>query len=170
MVVKNYYSISDKYSDFFDGLKTTKRIGANQPNPLDENDQTITDINITDINNYKKNKQKKIFTGSDCFEAFWKSYSSSRKGSKETASKAYQKALDRDTAGNILKGAKSYAESAESRGKYGKGCAAWLNDDRWIIDYPREEKPTDKQTPDDIFSTDKTIEEMKKEDDEWSPF
>lgn len=72
------------------------------------------------------------------FEEMWKVFPKTRIGSKDKAYKAFQKALDRASGGDILRGAKAYAVSEEAlknNGHFAKGCAAWLNDDRWTHDY-----------------------------------
>lgn len=104
------------------------------------------------------------------FENFWSIYPKGRKGSKEKSFKAWQKAISRGNLEDIYQGALAYSQSSEGKGKYVKGCAAWLNDDRWNNYYQREELPTDYQTAEDIFSGDRDLAEIKKEAKEWSAF
>lgn len=72
------------------------------------------------------------------FDTFWGLFPNQRKGNKQKAQAAYIKALQRDSAINILEGVKNYAVSREVKDGFAKGCAAWLNDDRWRNDYARE--------------------------------
>lgn len=85
--------------------------------------QEKTKQDITDI---KKKYQKE-------FEEFWKEYPKQRAGSKEKAYTSYCKAIDKNkiTTEKLLEVVKRYAVSKEVREGYAKGCAAWLNDDRF---------------------------------------
>jgi uncharacterized protein YdaU (DUF1376 family) len=77
---------------------------------------------------------KDIIVGSDFLE-FWKIYPKQRAGSKTKALHAYTKALKRATKEEIFNGLEKYRRSSEVSGGFAKGCAAWLNDDRWTTDY-----------------------------------
>lgn len=80
------------------------------------------------------------------FDEFWKIYPKKRAGSKERALKAFKKACGKDNPENIIAGAEMYAVSDEAtreEGKYAKGAAAWLNDDRWMNQY----QPGEQQKP-----------------------
>ena len=89
--------------------------------------------NIENINIEKKeiSKEKKEF------EDFWAMYPKQRAGSKAKALVAYLKVLKekRATEEHLLAKVKEYANSREVREGYAKGCAAWLNDDRFNSDY-----------------------------------
>ena len=76
------------------------------------------------------------------FAEFWSAYPKQRAGSKEKALKAYIKAIDERKAEppQILNACKCYAESREVLEGYAKGCAAWLNDDRYLCDYGQQVK------------------------------
>lgn len=99
---------------------------------LDYNN-TKTTSNTEIINNTKKeiSKEKKEF------EDFWAIYPKQRAGSKAKALVAYLKVLKekRATEEHLLAKVKEYANSREVREGYAKGCAAWLNDDRFNSDY-----------------------------------
>lgn len=71
------------------------------------------------------------------FEKFWVTFPKKRIGNKEKSFQAYSKALKekRGTMEGIQDGAERYAKSDEVRRGFAKGCAAWLNDDRWNSDY-----------------------------------
>ena len=71
------------------------------------------------------------------FDRFWNIYPKQRAASKEKAKIAYRKALTRATGEEIFQGCLKYSASDEVRNGYAKGCAAWLNDDRWKVDYSR---------------------------------
>lgn len=73
------------------------------------------------------------------FDDFWKLFPKQRAGSREKGEAAYAKALKRDTEENIFHGLKNYTASAEVKKGFAKGCAAWLNDDRWKTDYQPSE-------------------------------
>lgn len=71
------------------------------------------------------------------FPVFWKHFPTQRKGSRSKALTAYRAAMKRADEAAIIKGLMSYLESAEVARGFAKGAAAWLNDDRWTIDYTR---------------------------------
>lgn len=67
------------------------------------------------------------------FDEFWNLFPRRRRGNKTKAETSYRKILseNRATENEILNGVKNYAKSQEVANGYAKGCAAWLNDDRW---------------------------------------
>lgn len=89
-------------------------------------------------NNIDNNKEKKeISKEKKEFENFWAMYPKQRAGSKQKALVAYLKVLKekRATEEHLLAKVKEYANSREVREGFAKGCAAWLNDDRFNSDY-----------------------------------
>lgn len=76
------------------------------------------------------------------FDEFWELYPRQRRGNKQKAKVAYEKAIkeNRATEEQIIEGVKLYAQSEEVANGYAKGAAAWLNDDRWANEYKPEEK------------------------------
>lgn len=91
----------------------------------------------------KIKKIKNIYTPlnpPDRFDEFWELFPRKRRGSREKAKQAYCKAINeqRATEENIINGVRAYQHSDEATkngGQFAKGCAAWLNDDRWTCDY-----------------------------------
>lgn len=71
----------------------------------------------------------------DDFEKFWTIYPKQRCGSQGKALSAYKSALTRTTTEKIHEATVRYAASDEVARGFGKGAAAWLNDDRWTCDY-----------------------------------
>lgn len=72
------------------------------------------------------------------FAEFWLLFPKQRAGSKAKAQAAYRQALKRASHDAIMGGLKAYIVSDEATkegGRFVKGCAAWLNDDRWACDY-----------------------------------
>nr|BDD45130.1 hypothetical protein 18 [bacterium] len=69
------------------------------------------------------------------FEKFWKTFPKDRIGSKQKAMSAYRKARARASPDEIQRGVEAYSQSDEVQRGYAKGAAAWLNDERWRIDY-----------------------------------
>ncbi len=100
--------------------------------PLDNN------IYINNINKKETIKEKRKFT--ENFETFWKNYPKQRIGSKDKAYTSYCRVLkeNRCTEERLLEAVKEYAYSDEVRRGYAKGCAAWLNDDRFNTEYTRD--------------------------------
>jgi hypothetical protein len=99
----------------------------------------------TDTEKEKNTKKEK--NPPEGFDAFWETFPTQRKGSREKTEAAYRQALKRTSAtpDEILKGTRAYADSAEVLNGYAKGAAAWLNDDRWTTDYSR--RPAKAQQP-----------------------
>lgn len=97
-------------------------------------DKKIKDNN-TSINNIKKYDKKNNFE--DEFSEFWELYPRQRRGSKDKAYSSFCRAIKekRATAEKILESVKKYANSDEVKRGFAKGCAAWLNDDRFNCDY-----------------------------------
>lgn len=77
------------------------------------------------------------------FEEFWKVYPKQRIGNKNKAYISYCRAIKekRVSVEDLMKSVKSYANSKEVEKGYAKGCAAWLNDDRFNYTYEEVEKP-----------------------------
>lgn len=84
------------------------------------------------------------------FSEFWEIFPRQRRGNKEKARRAYKRATDRDSEGNILEGLKKYCESDEVANGYGKGAEAWLNDDRWKNDYSTKGKKNGTDPKDEL--------------------
>lgn len=76
------------------------------------------------------------------FENFWIEYPRQRRGNKEKAYRAYCRVIKdgRATPEKLLEAAKDYAVSDEVKRGYAKGCEAWLNDDRFNIEYKKQEQ------------------------------
>lgn len=80
------------------------------------------------------------------FENFWMIFPKKRAGAKDKAWRAYLKALERGDAQAIYSGLENYAQSEEVARGFAKGCAAWLNDDRWLNDYSPPKERTKKSS------------------------
>jgi hypothetical protein len=74
------------------------------------------------------------------FEDFWEKYPRQRRGDKSQTFSAWQSALQKATAEEILNGLAAYLGSSEVRDGYAKGAAAWLRASRWTWDYSYEPK------------------------------
>jgi hypothetical protein len=72
------------------------------------------------------------------FETFWEIYPRQRRGSKDKARKAWQRACRRSPPTEIIEGTRAYAASDEVARGFAKGAEAWLNDDRWTHDYSKQ--------------------------------
>ena len=75
----------------------------------------------------------KIFP--DQFNAFWMAFPRGRRGNKNKSYIAWSRAVKRAKVEEIYNGCVAYSKSAEGRGPFVKGCAAWLNDERWEVKY-----------------------------------
>lgn len=109
---------------------TNGEVKTNQPIPnINPNKKKIT----------KKGEEEPL---KEAFLAFWKEYPKQRAGSKEKAFKSYCRAIKekRATEEKILQSCLKYAKSDEVKRGFAKGCAAWLNDDRFNTEYVVKEK------------------------------
>lgn len=87
------------------------------------------------------------------FDQMWPIFPPKRRGTRKQAAKALVKALHqkRGTLEEIYLGIRAYSQSEEVRkdgGRYVKGFAAWLNDDRWTHQYETISQPQGGKTHD----------------------
>lgn len=90
-------------------------------------------------------KEKEIYKES--FEKFWKEFPKQRIGNKDKAYSAWKRAIKekRTTEEEIIQAAKQYSQSEEVKRGYAKGCQAWINDDRFKVQYTKEENQTEEK-------------------------
>lgn len=71
------------------------------------------------------------------FTTFWDIFPKQRAGSKEKAKKKFIAIVKnkKATIDELLNGARAYKISDEVARGFAKGCVAWLNDDRWTVNY-----------------------------------
>lgn len=132
-----------KLYDYKINLDPTKKFGSLPKNLVGgvqkfgsilniDNIQTSKEMEYSNIEKKEIYKEKK-----DKFYEFWALYPKQRAGSKQKAQIAYLKVLKekRATEEHLLAKVKEYANSREVREGFAKGCAAWLNDDRFNSDY-----------------------------------
>ena len=122
--------------------------------------------NIESYNNtrdiYKTPVNNKLFTTplpfENEFQEFWELFPRDRRGNKQKAYKAYLRVLKqkRATVTQLLLSVSQYAKSEEVKRGFAKGCEAWLNDDRFNVNYTL--KAQGKKTASDI--TDDSIREF----------
>lgn len=120
----DYKIILDPLNKFKWGTKETLVGGTKE---------TLVHNNSIDNNKEKYKKE---------FDEFWLIYPKQRAGSKEKAYKSFCKAIDekRVTIEKIMESVKLYSKSDEVAKGFAKGCAAWLNDDRFNNFYKQEPK------------------------------
>lgn len=128
----NFSIISIVKWDYYQSKSQTddKRI-ANGSQTDDKRIATLKEVKNKEV----KNKEY-IYTSN--FDEFWNIFPNTRRGSKEKAFIAYKKALRRTNENRLFEAVKAYTESQEVARGYAKGCAAWLNDDRWESDYSKK--------------------------------
>lgn len=80
------------------------------------------------------------------FDVFWELFPRQRRVNRKKAMSAYARALTRDLEGNIHAGLIRYCDSDEVARGFAKGAEAWLNDDRWKVQY-KPSKPSNKNGP-----------------------
>ena len=108
--------------------------------------QRMVNDRLTTNQNQNQNQNQKDKKHTKNFNEFWELFPKQRIGNKEKAKNSYLKALKekRATIEEIQNGVEKYAvsdEATKNGGQFAKGCAAWLNDDRWKNDYSRESQP-----------------------------
>lgn len=125
----------------------------NQNNQNNQNEQTET-INININSKPKTETETETETGSKGgkrnlsftpeFIQFWSVYPKQRAGNKQKAFAAYKRAIKegRATAEQINRVAEIYSVSDEVKRGYAKGAEAWLNDDRFNVNYSQIKKTT----------------------------
>ena len=105
---------------------------------LSSGNNKIDNIYDNKIDN-KTKKENIILTNNikENFDEFWSLYPKDRIGNKAKAYSAFCKVIKekRATIDKLIASAKSYARSEEVHKGFAKGCAAWLNDDRFNQDY-----------------------------------
>ena len=77
---------------------------------------------------------------SSVFEEFWKIYPKKRIGAKDKALAKFKQKAEEHGIDAIMAGVKAYAASEEVERGFAKGCAAWLNDDRFLSEYSPAKK------------------------------
>ena len=98
------------------------------------------DSNCNDTGQDKRVRKKEdtnVSSKENKFDEFWILFPRQRRGNKSKAKTAYERVLksDRATEIEIINGVKNYEHSNEVKTGYAKGAEAWLNDDRWTVDY-----------------------------------
>ena len=105
---------------------------------LSSGNNKIDNIYDNKIDN-KTKKENIILTNNikENFDEFWSLYPKDRIGNKAKAYSAFCKVIKekRATIDKLIASVKSYARSEEVHKGFAKGCAAWLNDDRFNQDY-----------------------------------
>lgn len=92
-----------------------------------------------------EHKQEKKEIYKESFEQFWEEYPKQRAGSKQKAYQAYCKAIKekRATEVQILQSVRNYKICDEVKRGFAKGCAAWINDDRFNNEYVPEKEQSE---------------------------
>ena len=85
-------------------------------------------------------RRKELMSFSPEFESFWEAFPRQRRGNKKKAFQAFNRASQRTDPARIIGAVAMYAKSNEVANGYAKGAEAWLNDDRWEIDYGAKSK------------------------------
>ena len=118
---------SGAYRNFFPVVQELSS-GNNKIDNIYDNkiDNKTKKENIILTNNIKEN-----------FDEFWSLYPKDRIGNKAKAYSAFCKVIKekRATIDKLISSVKSYARSEEVHKGFAKGCAAWLNDDRFNQNY-----------------------------------
>lgn len=115
-----------------------KREGAgrkpNKNNGLDRNQNNQKNQNNQNNQNEQTETETETIKG---FEKFWEFYPKQRAGSKAKAYSSYCRAIKekRTTQEKLLQSCKAYSQSDEVKKGYAKGCSAWINDDRFNVEY-----------------------------------
>ena len=108
--------------------------------------QTATHNNKDNLNNTDNLNIKEIYK--ENFEKFWKEFPKERIGNKDKAYSAWKRAIKekRTTEEEMIEAAKQYSQSEEVKRGYAKGCQAWINDDRFKVQYKKEDQTKEEKT------------------------
>ena len=124
------------------GIAGSQNGKSNNPSGLSKNKQPNIGANIgaNPLITETITNNKEIYKES--FSKFWDMYPKQRAGSKAKAYASFCKAIKekRATEEKLLQSVKVYAESDEVKRGFAKGCAAWLNDDRFNNNYTKQER------------------------------
>lgn len=117
-----------------------KKEGASmEKNVIPPMEKNVKDNNTSNNNTSNNTKENIILTNNikENFDEFWSLYPKDRIGNKAKAYSAFCKVIKekRATIDKLLASVKSYARSEEVHKGFAKGCAAWLNDDRFNQNY-----------------------------------
>ena len=114
------------------------------------NNQPTTNQQLTTDKEYKNIEYKILDTvltdnnlsiaNDENFENFWRAYPKQRAGAKDKARTAWKNATKKVKPEILIHACERYAKSDEVLRGYAKGCAAWLNDERWTTDYTTKPK------------------------------
>lgn len=122
----NYEAYQKPWSD--DGTQTEHKR---------DSDGTATDTKAIQVIQETKNTPFSLE-----FEQLWSIFPKQRIGKKDSAWRAWKRAIKNVAPASIISGAEAYAGSSEVARGFAKGLAAWLNDDRWAVRYdPAEAEP-----------------------------
>lgn len=126
-------------------LDDTEKYGNVSNGTLYDSVSAYDSLSESKIEIVNENVSRETFT--DEFLEFWERYPKTRAGSKQKSWSAWQYAIKRSKAlpSEIIAGCLAYAASEEVDQGYAKGCAAWLNDDRWLSDYSSKPKKTNQK-------------------------
>lgn len=134
--------------------KPKKPSGVHSPpkNPIAPETETETETETVN-DTVKEKEEKEIYKEKENlkneFNEFWKLYPKKRAGSKDKAYKSFCKVINNKliTADRLIDVVKLYSKSDEVKRGFAKGCAAWLNDERFNDEYSVEKY--DKKYADD---------------------
>lgn len=188
-ILKNEYTLSPKMSIPYTQkwgypilkneeaiINPTDSINIPPYNPPkgEEEDETIKNEFDTTSSKIKSQTSKANFSfeAMKSFEAFWEAYPKQRAGNKQKAVAAYVRVLreKRADAAGLQKAVELYAASDEVARGFAKGCAAWLNNDRFNDEYRVDGMtPVEHESYEQVKAAEKAREEeefKKKQEDE----
>jgi hypothetical protein len=116
-------------------------------NPKSENptlDNPTLDNQTALENNLIKNTKKDKNTESDSFDVFWNYYP--KKKARADAEKAWNRAIKRKPASEIIELVKAYSEGKLPAEEYIPNGSTWLNNNRWEDVDATTKKPSEFQT------------------------
>lgn len=142
-----YISDEDSHTYCFErrGKSTPFKLnGVQNSEQMLYNNNEMLNSNNKMLNN--NNEMQNIYMSD--FENFWKIYPKQRAGNKQKAFQSYCKVLKegRCSKEDLMSAVQSYAQSEEVARGFAKGCAAWLNDDRFNNDYSYKKQETTQPT------------------------
>ena len=141
--IKSVMNSRKRQKNFYEKNQTLKENSNGKTNCLTNNNTNSLSLKAEKRREDNIRKDKEIYKES--FEEFWKLFPKQRAGSKEKAYTSYCRAIKekRATQERLLEAVEKYSQSDLVKNGYAKGCAAWLNDDRFNDEYKSTEHNLD---------------------------
>ena len=128
--------------------REAQKIKKNEESERNRTQPNATERPDKDKNTKENTIKEKLPPIESNFDIFFDQFPKQRRGDRAKAFSAWKKAITKAPVEKLLSSVVEYASSEEVARGYAKGCAAWLNDCRWEVDYKNIAKPAMIKKPD----------------------